>query len=132
MSKFQTVLAEVAYAIAGHGFAENEIGSVSEPGEGPWQATVRVTRMGLMNLGEDDLMESFVEAVGEDHADDEFYVWITEDEQGFVNEEAMCNASLMPDQIAVMDRDWLAVEAHYESPLCSVHGYVNCSICSRG
>lgn len=110
--KFQTVLAEAAYAIAGHGFAEQEIGSATVPGEGPWQATVRVTRVGLLNLGEDDLAERFAEHVVNHEC--EFYVWITEDGDGFVNQEAMCNADWMPDQIAVMDRDFESVAAHYE------------------
>ena len=102
------MLAQSARAIAGHGFAEHEVGDLSN-GNGPWQALVRVTASCLLDLGEDDLAAIMCHQIGSD----EWYVWISEDEQGFVTNESCCNADQMPDQIAVMDRDWESVAAHY-------------------
>lgn len=109
MSKFDSALAEAAYIIAGHGFTEHTVGDLSE-GNGPWQATVRVSRQVLMNLGE-NADECFPQNTLV--TDCEFYVWIMEDEAGFVTTEAMCNVDYMPDQVMVMDRDFEAVAAHY-------------------
>jgi hypothetical protein len=117
MSKFQNVMAEAAYAIAGHGFAEREMGSVTEPGQGPWQALVRVSRVLLLNIGESEMSvqyETYLKEEVNTASDAQCYVWIIEDTDGNVTVDQYCNADWMPDQIAVMDRDWEACEAHYD------------------
>lgn len=79
MSKFANVRAEAAHVIAGHGFADEESGSVEET-DG-WNALVTVSAQVLMNLGEEDLWKEFYL----NHAGSEMFVWIREDSQGFVH-----------------------------------------------
>lgn len=79
MSKFANVIAEAAYVIAGHGFADEESGSVEET-DG-WNALVTVSAQILMNLGEDDLWKSFYAT----HEGATMFVWVREDSQGFVH-----------------------------------------------
>jgi hypothetical protein len=83
MSKFQNTLVEAAYAVAGHGFAQEESGNVEELTG--WNALVSVNATVLINLGEDELHErytSFLWLTVEEPAG--FFVWIRQDNQGFV------------------------------------------------
>lgn len=78
MSKFDNVIAEAAYAIAGHGFADEESGSVEET-DG-WNALVTVSSAVLLNLHEFNICERFRDA----HQGATMFVWIREDSDGFV------------------------------------------------
>lgn len=79
MSKFANVRAEAAYAVAGHGFADEESGSVEEI-DG-WNALVTVSAQVLMNLGETDLFNRFRDA----HQGATMFVWVRVDSDGFVH-----------------------------------------------
>lgn len=79
MSKFANVRAEAAYVIAGHGFADEESGTVEEA-DG-WNALVTVSAQVLMNLGEEDLFNRF----HAEHQGATMFVWVREDSQGFVH-----------------------------------------------
>lgn len=82
MSKFDSTLAEAAYAVAGHGFAEDEFGSVQDIG---WNAVVVVSSTVLLNLGEDlDLIDRLTDEFP-DTLRDGYLVWVREDSQGFVS-----------------------------------------------
>lgn len=78
MSKFDNILAEAAYAICGHGFSEDEFGSV-EHGMG-WNAVAVVSTTVLLNVGEGGLAKQF----DHEYGSETFLVWIREDSQGFV------------------------------------------------
>lgn len=91
-SKFSDVAAEAAYAIAGHGFAEDEFGSVDHYG---WNALVVVNSTCVLNIGDEELAQRLRAAhpgidVGADLA-----VWIREDAQGFV--DTVCTTFDHPD-----------------------------------
>lgn len=76
-SKFDNVIAEAAYEIAGHGFAEEEYGTVDTTG---WNALVQVSAVTLLNVGAADLSERFRAEFGGDTV----YAWIRENNEGFV------------------------------------------------
>lgn len=78
MSKFDNILAEAAYAICNHGFAEDEFGSV-EYGTG-WNALAVVSPVLLRNVGETENADKLEDEYGTES----FLVWIREDSQGFV------------------------------------------------
>lgn len=80
MSKFDSMLAEAAYAVAGHGFAEDEFGTVDETIG--WNAVVNVTPTVLLNLDETDL---FRKVQNDRMPFDGYLVWVHEDSQGFVS-----------------------------------------------
>ena len=80
MSKFDSPLAEAAYAVANHGFAEEEFGSVTLP-EG-WNALVDLTPTVLLNLDETDLFRTMQ---NEGMPFSGYLVWVREDSQGFVS-----------------------------------------------
>lgn len=79
MSKFDNVLAEGAYAICNHGFAEDETGSVHY-GIG-WNALAVVSPVLLRNVGETEIADKLEDEYGTES----FLVWIREDSQGFVS-----------------------------------------------
>jgi hypothetical protein len=116
MSKYQNVLAEAAYAIAGHGFAEDEIGDLSEPNRGPWQALVIVSAVLLLNVGETELAER-LRASDDIDGESEFFVWVIEHDNGSVEMDTMCDVVAMPDQVNVIMRDWASVIEHYDEAI---------------
>lgn len=77
MSKFDNVLAEGAYEITLHGFADEEYGTTDTTG---WNALVTVSAVTLLNVGATDLSERFRQEYGGDTA----YAWIRENNEGFV------------------------------------------------
>lgn len=77
MSKFDNVLAEGAYEITLHGFADEEYGTADTTG---WNALVTVSAVTLLNVGANDLSERFRQEYG----DDTLYAWIRENNEGFV------------------------------------------------
>jgi len=78
-SKFSdSTLAEAAYAIAGHGFADT-FGEASDLTG--WNGLATVSPVLLMNVGETDLAETLRARYG----DAEYIVWIREDNSGFVD-----------------------------------------------
>ena len=83
MSKFQNMLAEAAYFIAGNGFSVYEEGSVEEL-DG-WNALVTVSMPVLLNLGMDEYSLSQVLKEFPEARSGEVLVWVQEDSQGFVN-----------------------------------------------
>lgn len=85
--KFRDVVAEAAYAIAGHGFTEEEAGNVSEGT--PWQAVVVISPVLLMNVAEEGLAYRLGRWLIHNHMreDQTIYVWLSEDTQGFVDVE---------------------------------------------
>lgn len=78
MSKFDNVLAEAAYEISGHGFHEEEYGTTDTTG---WNAFASVSAVTLLNVGATDLSERF----RAEHGESTLYVWIRENNEGFVN-----------------------------------------------
>jgi hypothetical protein len=78
MSKFDNVIAEAAYAIASHGFAEEEYGEVSTTG---WNALVTVSATTLLNVEEIDLSER----LRAEYGGSEIFAWIRENSEGFVS-----------------------------------------------
>lgn len=78
MSKFDDTLAEAAYAVAGHGFTEDEFGTVDDIG---WNAVVVVSPTILLNLGETEIRDAYENL----HGNDDLLVWVREDSQGFVS-----------------------------------------------
>lgn len=78
MSKFDSVIAEAAYEITLHGFADEEYGTTDTTG---WNASVPVSAVTLLNVGAVDLSERF----RAEHGDTTLYVWIRENNEGFVN-----------------------------------------------
>lgn len=79
MSKFDSPLAEAAYAVCNHGFTEDEFGSVQEGG---WNALAVVTPTVLLNLDETDLFRTMQ---NEGMPFSGYLVWVREDSQGFVS-----------------------------------------------
>lgn len=79
MSKFESPLAEAAYAVCNHGFAEEEFGTVQDIG---WNALVDVTPTVLLNLGETDL---FRKVQDQNMPFSGYLVWVREDSQGNVS-----------------------------------------------
>lgn len=79
MSKFDNVIAEAAYEIAGHGFVEEEYGTSETTG---WNALVTVSATTLLNVGaESDLIDRFrAEVPGIAGT----LAWIRENDEGFV------------------------------------------------
>lgn len=77
MSKFDNVLAEGAYEITLHGFADEEYGTTDTTG---WNALVTVSAVTLLNVGATDLSARFRQEYG----DDTLYAWIRENNEGFV------------------------------------------------
>lgn len=77
MSKFDSPLAEAAYAIANHGFSVDDFGTVQDIG---WNAIVTVSSTVLMNLGENEIREKFDAHYG----DETFLVWVREGVAGSV------------------------------------------------
>lgn len=81
MSKFDNTLAEAAYAVCNHGFAEDEFGTVDDIG---WNALAVVSSTVLLNLDvEDDLIQRVLAEFPETRTSG-LLVWIQEDSQGFV------------------------------------------------
>lgn len=79
---FDSALAEAAHAIAGHGFAEAEFGSVQEGG---WNALVVVSPTILLNLGENEVRDTLLDFMPNMPVAG-YLVWIREDSRGFVTE----------------------------------------------
>lgn len=81
MSKFDSVLAEAAYAVAGHGFTDEEFSNVQD--STGWNALVTVSATTLLNVGETEIRDRFLA----EHSDaplDGYLAWIRENDQGFV------------------------------------------------
>lgn len=99
--KFDNVIAEAAYEIAGHGFAEEEYGEVSTTG---WNALVTVSATTLLNIGADaDLIERFrAEVPGIAGA----LAWIRESNEGFVTLVKHGTDEGLHSGIDIVNRDW--------------------------
>ena len=78
MSNFDDVLAEAAYSIANHGFAEDEFGTVEDAAG--WNGIVVVSPTILLNLDEKNIRDRYENLYG----NDDLLVWVREDSQGFV------------------------------------------------
>lgn len=83
MSKFENMLAQSAYQIAGEGFAIYEEGSVQEL-DG-WNALVTVSKPVMLNLGMDEYAMAQLLKETPEVRYNEVLVWVQEDTQGFVN-----------------------------------------------
>lgn len=83
MSKFENMLAQSAYQIAGGGFAIYEEGTVEDL-DG-WNALVTVSMPVMLNLGMDEYAMAQLLKEMPEARNNEVLVWIQEDSQGFVN-----------------------------------------------
>lgn len=76
------ILARAAFAIAGHGFAEEEFGNTEDSIH--WNALVVVSGVLLLNLDETDIYDEYVEAGYVCPAGREYLVWVQQDNDGHV------------------------------------------------
>lgn len=82
MTAFDSVLAEAAWAVAGHGFAET-FGDLSA-GDPSWNAFVHVSSTVLLNLDETELRERYDDVWRADGIDGRL-VWIKQTDDGQVS-----------------------------------------------
>lgn len=91
-SKFDGLLSEAAYAVASHGFADAEFGTVDDVG---WNALAVVHAPSLLNIGEEDLARR----VRYRHRDREVMVWIAANSDGSVYMRRLTRMTSMFDRL---------------------------------
>lgn len=110
--KYDNTPTEVAYQIAAHGKAEQEVGLRSEQEAGSmWQALVRLNRTNLIRAGLGDDRRLWA-AIRPGH---DALVWLVEDEAGHVicHRAVDCDAPGFRERIAEMTHEFETLTAFY-------------------
>jgi hypothetical protein len=97
---FSDLLAQAAWAVANHGFAERE-SSVDEDG-GEWQALVTVSAAVLLNLSETVLAQTMRCLLGEG----EHLVWVRQTDDGLIINEESAQVDAEPRKVRRIEQGW--------------------------
>lgn len=105
--RFDDLLGQAAWAVANHGFVEQE--SWLEDDGGDWQGLVLVSSAVLLNLHEMALHQAVRCVIGEG----EHLVWLRQSEEtGFIHTEASAQVDAEPEQVRDIEQGWAGLFEH--------------------